>query len=207
MPSSIAPMMTSSSEDSPSLWPSVLGSPRFPAQRPSPSITRATCLGANSDGMSGGFTPLGCGSGGRTGARRDPRACWVFGLPSLIRIAAWRPRPPWQGRHTASPPKKCRWRPIVCSHVPVQAAPRARPAGGAAGALRPRQVRVEPRGRAARALASGQEELPCRSEEHTSELQSRRDLVCRLLLEKKKKKKKRTAEKKEATASDEGIAT
>src|SRR5690349_4130815 len=30
-----------------------------------------------------------------------------------------------------------------------------------------------------------------RSEEHTSELQSRRDLVCRLLLEKKKKKTKR----------------
>src|SRR6266496_1293532 len=34
-----------------------------------------------------------------------------------------------------------------------------------------------------RALSSG-----LRSEEHTSELQSRRDLVCRLLLEKKKKK-------------------
>src|SRR5204863_2985745 len=31
-----------------------------------------------------------------------------------------------------------------------------------------------------------------RSEEHTSELQSRRDLVCRLLLEKKKKKKQNT---------------
>src|SRR5438105_10494569 len=31
--------------------------------------------------------------------------------------------------------------------------------------------------------------LPTRSEEHTSELQSRVDLVCRLLLEKKKKKK------------------
>src|SRR5690349_23817180 len=30
-----------------------------------------------------------------------------------------------------------------------------------------------------------------RSEEHTSELQSRRDLVCRLLLEKKKKKKEK----------------
>src|SRR2546421_7290265 len=29
--------------------------------------------------------------------------------------------------------------------------------------------------------------LPARSEEHTSELQSRSDLVCRLLLEKKKK--------------------
>src|SRR2546421_9488291 len=32
-----------------------------------------------------------------------------------------------------------------------------------------------------------------RSEEHTSELQSRSDLVCRLLLEKKKKRKKNTA--------------
>src|SRR5687768_18247695 len=31
----------------------------------------------------------------------------------------------------------------------------------------------------------------CRSEEHTSELQSRLHLVCRLLLEKKKKKKKK----------------
>src|SRR6266403_4203542 len=45
---------------------------------------------------------------------------------------------------------------------------------------------------------------PIRSEEHTSELQSRRDLVCRLLLEKKKKtieyviklKKKKTKNKK-----------
>src|SRR5438874_10096529 len=38
-------------------------------------------------------------------------------------------------------------------------------------------------------LASPDETL--RSEEHTSELQSRRDLVCRLLLEKKKKKTKK----------------
>src|SRR5262245_65287396 len=35
---------------------------------------------------------------------------------------------------------------------------------------------------------------PPRSEEHTSELQSLRHLVCRLLLEKKKKKKQRNAE-------------
>src|SRR5438034_11460637 len=34
-------------------------------------------------------------------------------------------------------------------------------------------------------------EAPVRSEEHTSELQSHSDLVCRLLLEKKKKKKKK----------------
>src|SRR5690349_22953833 len=33
-------------------------------------------------------------------------------------------------------------------------------------------------------------DMVARSEEHTSELQSRRDLVCRLLLEKKKKKKR-----------------
>src|SRR5207249_8090440 len=35
-----------------------------------------------------------------------------------------------------------------------------------------------------------------RSEEHTSELQSRFDLVCRLLLEKKKKKKEQNKQKK-----------
>src|SRR5438874_3338845 len=35
---------------------------------------------------------------------------------------------------------------------------------------------------------SGEAVPDARSEEHTSELQSRRDLVCRLLLEKKKKK-------------------
>src|SRR5690349_23975885 len=39
-------------------------------------------------------------------------------------------------------------------------------------------------------------EMPSRSEEHTSELQSRRDLVCRLLLEKKKKKKKKKEKRK-----------
>src|SRR5690554_7204050 len=38
-----------------------------------------------------------------------------------------------------------------------------------------------------------------RSEEHTSELQSRPHLVCRLLLEKKKKKKKNKKKKKKKT--------
>src|SRR5436190_11993507 len=37
--------------------------------------------------------------------------------------------------------------------------------------------------------------FPGRSEEHTSELQSHSDLVCRLLLEKKKKKKKQRQHK------------
>src|SRR5438874_9196911 len=47
-------------------------------------------------------------------------------------------------------------------------------------------------GRDCQIVADGQTALSRvkeRSEEHTSELQSRRDLVCRLLLEKKKKKK------------------
>src|SRR5699024_11252243 len=46
-----------------------------------------------------------------------------------------------------------------------------------------------------RADALLSKELHSRSEEHTSELQSRFDLVCRLLLEKKKKNKNRTASK------------
>src|SRR5204863_6357717 len=53
-----------------------------------------------------------------------------------------------------------------------------------------------PRSDRARAHTSGRRTrgIPCprRSEEHTSELQSRRDLVCRLLLEKKKLIRPRT---------------
>src|SRR2546428_6417790 len=43
------------------------------------------------------------------------------------------------------------------------------------------------RGLPVMAASKGQEKGNQRSEEHTSELQSRSDLVCRLLLEKKKK--------------------
>src|SRR5260221_7504316 len=48
--------------------------------------------------------------------------------------------------------------------------------------------RERPRSSLARATRRGSA-CACRSEEHTSELQSHSDLVCRLLLEKKKKKK------------------
>src|SRR5688572_7508577 len=41
----------------------------------------------------------------------------------------------------------------------------------------------------------GRDGAPSRSEEHTSELQSQSNLVCRLLLEKKKKKKKKNKKK------------
>src|SRR5438034_3503552 len=44
-----------------------------------------------------------------------------------------------------------------------------------------------------------------RSEEHTSELQSHSDLVCRLLLEKKKKNKKKTITKRKARKLNEKI--
>src|SRR5438034_7558234 len=42
-----------------------------------------------------------------------------------------------------------------------------------------------------------------RSEEHTSELQSHSDLVCRLLLEKKKKKKKKKKQKRKKNKQSE----
>src|SRR5947209_12853020 len=56
------------------------------------------------------------------------------------------------------------------------------------------RVRTDRQGRSRGVLATRarQRERPCRrSEEHTSELQSRQYLVCRLLLEKKKKKRKK----------------
>src|SRR2546427_7958475 len=46
-------------------------------------------------------------------------------------------------------------------------------------------------GGAGRAVVPGAEVLVERSEEHTSELQSQSNLVCRLLLEKKKNKRQR----------------
>src|SRR5437667_11860440 len=49
---------------------------------------------------------------------------------------------------------------------------------------------LDPRYRGARDREDHREHGDRRSEEHTSELQSHHDLVCRLLLEKKKKKKK-----------------
>src|SRR2546427_824287 len=47
----------------------------------------------------------------------------------------------------------------------------------------------QPRGDAAGTIAVGRRTVVARSEEHTSELQSQSNLVCRLLLEKKKKRK------------------
>src|SRR5438874_9437330 len=57
-----------------------------------------------------------------------------------------------------------------------------------AGVHGDRHVSLSERRRVVRPVARHRHQP--RSEEHTSELQSRRDLVCRLLLEKKKKTKK-----------------
>src|SRR5262245_64680474 len=60
---------------------------------------------------------------------------------------------------------------------------------------RPAQSPIRPCGSALRSQQRARQHRPAglqRSEEHTSELQSLRHLVCRLLLEKKKKKKKYT---------------
>src|SRR5690349_22843202 len=59
---------------------------------------------------------------------------------------------------------------------------------------RPQGAESDRRGpwrRTARSPRTTRRRRPRRSEEHTSELQSRRDLVCRLLLEKKKKNKQK----------------
>src|SRR5688572_32415063 len=57
----------------------------------------------------------------------------------------------------------------------------------AVGALEAPSVHLSPLA----GLPAGEHDEALRSEEHTSELQSQSNLVCRLLLEKKKKKKKK----------------
>src|SRR5206468_12846273 len=64
------------------------------------------------------------------------------------------------------------------------------PDPGRAGSRLARRGRARRRCRRSRRETRSSPDRTIRSEEHTSELQSRSDLVCRLLLEKKKKKKK-----------------
>src|SRR5438105_7833618 len=73
------------------------------------------------------------------------------------------------------------------SHVAVR--PRRPRRGDRRAARREARVREGLRPRVAR-VRGADHAAHARSEEHTSELQSRVDLVCRLLLEKKKKKTK-----------------
>src|SRR5438874_7553817 len=72
--------------------------------------------------------------------------------------------------------------PRDCAHPACDAS--TGPAPG--GLLWPRQATAGSGATATRPATRGGGTAVLRSEEHTSELQSRRDLVCRLLLEKKK---------------------
>src|SRR3712207_7742955 len=90
--------------------------------------------------------------------RRPPRST-LFPYTTLFRSLRPGPRPPPRGA-------------LAVGHVPGRRAPRPR-ARRRAAAQRRGGARGTPRPR---------------SEEHTSELQSRQYLVCRLLLEKKKNK-------------------
>src|SRR5207249_11427688 len=77
-------------------------------------------------------------------------------------------RSPWRPRSTRSPGSWTRWR-------------------GTSRAIRPSNGRREAgKGKRERNPEARDARQQARSEEHTSELQSRFDLVCRLLLEKKK---------------------
>src|SRR5438132_10173172 len=76
-------------------------------------------------------------------------------------------------------------------HDPAALARGQSRAGGTQRTGTPHRRGVEGRPRARRPVARSRHRArPARSEEHTSELQSHSDLVCRLLLEKKKKKTK-----------------
>src|SRR5260221_8388195 len=86
--------------------------------------------------------------------------------------------------------------------------PAPRRGGGGGGGLHGRGAAARvARGRVREPYRPGRQRAPRewprdeRSEEHTSELQSHSDLVCRLLLEKKKKKRK--ADRAEAGAGGE----
>src|SRR5688572_31073085 len=96
--------------------------------------------------------------------RRPPRST-LFPYTTLFRSQ--------HRRHQAAHPRPEELQP---------AGSRAREAGGGSG-----------RGHGGRGCGQGQERrgADLRSEEHTSELQSQSNLVCRLLLEKKKKKKQK----------------
>src|SRR5690606_41863081 len=65
--------------------------------------------------------------------------------------------------------------------------PPARRCDGAASAELSAALSCDGRGGRNHGQSDGHPHASCRSEEHTSELQSRENLVCRLLLEKKKK--------------------
>src|SRR2546426_9644300 len=99
----------------------------------------------------------------------------------------WRGRPAWRRSGTRAPARAPGWH-VRCFPRPVEAGAIHREDSHEAHSARARSL-LPRRGVGRRAVprVAGSAE---RSEEHTSELQSPCNLVCRLLLEKKKKKNK-----------------
>src|SRR5690606_41429800 len=73
--------------------------------------------------------------------------------------------------------------------LPISSPPACRGAGSSSWRALLQEQRDRRPGADVDAVAVGHGDRPVRSEEHTSELQSRENLVCRLLLEKKKRKR------------------
>src|SRR6266498_956077 len=127
-------------------------------------------------------------------------------MPTAAARAEVRPESRWRtpgskhraaGARSRAPRSPAALRPDDATAPPHRQAPAQRTRArrrGSARASAPRSRRPAPAGAAAGACPRARVGRPAsdlslaRSEEHTSELQSRPHLVCRLLLEKKKKK-------------------
>src|SRR5438093_7192018 len=70
-----------------------------------------------------------------------------------------------------------------------------------------RRISTSPSMTRANSSWAGARQLEVRSEEHTSELQSLTNLVCRLLLEKKKKKNSKMYKRNTTTARNDNIVS
>src|SRR5256886_8039995 len=110
-----------------------------------------------------------CGGPSRTKTSSSPRSC-------ATASGCWNDRPLAASRRRHGLARRVR---AQGQHRAVHAHP--------AGA-QPRGLRVQPAGEGRRSHRGAHARGGSRSEEHTSELQSQSNLVCRLLLEKKKKK-------------------
>src|SRR5207248_8872807 len=98
---------------------------------------------------------------------------------------------PSTGSRAASHSRRARYDSAVYQCRPMRLSTRFEPdcSGACRCAARFRGASIRSRAIVSSTSVASMEESRKRSEEHTSELQSPYDLVCRLLLEKKKKKK------------------
>src|SRR2546422_10308669 len=119
----------------------------------------------------------------RTGSRSPRRACAVRSTPTRSSTSPVSNRPPSGSLTASAPPQKLQ----VPLDDRVARHERDACAHGEEYPERHETFALQGEGQKHDAASHGAEKHRERSEEHTSELQSRLHLVCRLLLEKKKK--------------------